>query len=141
MVADWLVRMTQIDTAALLGRHLEALEARDWEGFAATLHPDVVYDAPQTGERVTGAAAYLRFNQAFPGDWHLVVRRLVADTTGGAVWTDARIGDEAMTGIHFLTVTDGLVSRVDDFWPEPYDAPPGREHLVDSPVDSPVDGP
>ena len=38
-----------------------------------------------------------------------------------------------MSGIHFPTVTDGLVSRVDDLWPETYDAPPGREHLVDGP--------
>ncbi len=136
-MADWLVRMTEISVTALIRRHLETLEARDWEAFAATLHPDVVYDASQTGQRVTGAAAYLRFNQGFPGDWHLAIRRLVADATGGAVWTDARVGDQPMTGIHFLSVTDGLVSRVDDFWPEPYDAPPGREHLVDSPVASP----
>jgi len=118
-------------TAALLRRHLESLEARDWEGFEATLHPDVVYDARQTRERVTGRAAYLVFNQGFPGDWHLTVRRLVADETGGAVWTDARVGDEPMTGLHFFTVSDGLVSRVDDFWPEPYPPPPGRDHLVE----------
>jgi len=25
----------------------------------------------------------------------------------------------------------GLISRVVDYWPEPYDPPPGREHLVE----------
>lgn len=123
--------MTTSTTGDLLRRHLALLEARDWEGFAATLHPDVVYDVPQTGERVTGAAAYVAFNRGFPGDWHLTVRRVVADETGGAVWTDARVGGDAMTGLHFFTVTDGLVSRVDDFWPEPYEPPPGRAHLVE----------
>jgi len=26
---------------------------------------------------------------------------------------------------------DGLITRVTDFWPEPYEPPPGREHLVE----------
>ncbi|WP_432477236.1 nuclear transport factor 2 family protein [Nocardioides sp. GXQ0305] len=119
------------DHAELIQRHIEALEARDWEGFAATLHPDIVYEAHQTRERVTGREAYLAFNRGFPGDWHLTISRLVADQHGGAVRTDARVGDETMTGIHFFTVADGLVSHVDDFWPEPYEPPPGREHLVE----------
>jgi hypothetical protein len=25
----------------------------------------------------------------------------------------------------------GLIARVTDFWPEPYDPPSGREHLVE----------
>ncbi len=125
--------MTETATADLLRRHVETLEARDWDAFAATLHPDVVYEAHQTGERVAGRAAYLLFNQEFPGDWHLAIRRLVADETGGVVWTDALMGEEPMTGIHVLTVTDGLVSRVDDFWPAPYEPPPGREGLAARP--------
>ena len=48
-----------------------AAEARDWDRFGALLADDVVYEAPQTRERVRGRAAYLRFNaEGFPGDWH-----------------------------------------------------------------------
>ncbi|MGP3959181.1 hypothetical protein ACTWPT_24555 [Nonomuraea sp. 3N208] len=25
----------------------------------------------------------------------------------------------------------GLISRITDYWPEPYEPPPGREHLVE----------
>ena len=25
----------------------------------------------------------------------------------------------------------GLIARVADFWPEPYEPPPGRDHLVE----------
>jgi hypothetical protein len=31
----------------------------------------------------------------------------------------------------FFEFTDGLITGVTDFWPEPYEPPPGREHLVE----------
>jgi hypothetical protein len=40
---------------------------------------------------------------------------------------DGRTGD-AMALFEF---TDGLITRVTDFWPEPYEPPPGRGHLVE----------
>ena len=120
------------DTAEIIRRYWDCADRRDWEGFGATLSPDVVYEVPQTRERVTGRDAYLQFNRDYPGDWRVVVRRIVADVTGGVAWTDFTVGHDATTGIHFFTVDDaGLVSRVDDFWPEPYDPPSGRDHLVE----------
>lgn len=118
-------------TEALLRRYWETCEARDWDGFGALLAPDVVYVVHQTRERVTGREAYVRFNREFPGEWHVTVVRVVADASGGAVWTRFDVGEESMTGLHFLTLADGLVSRVDDFWPEPYEPPAGRAHLVE----------
>ena len=32
----------------LVERFIASLEARDWEGWAALLHPDVVYEIPQS---------------------------------------------------------------------------------------------
>ena len=115
----------------LIRRYWATCDGRDWEGFAATLAPDVVYEAHQTRERVVGREAYVRFNAEFPGDWSLSVRRVVADASGGVAWTDFHVGDEVMTGLHFFTVADGLIRHVDDFWPEPYEPPPGRAHLVE----------
>ncbi|HEX6151344.1 nuclear transport factor 2 family protein [Nocardioides sp.] len=110
----------------------DTAERRDWDGFAATLSPDVVYDLPQTRERVIGRDRYLTFNREYPGDWHVAIRRVVTDDAGGVAWTDVRVGDEHVNAIHFFTFDDaGLITRVDDFWPEPYDPPPGREHLVE----------
>ena len=31
----------------------------------------------------------------------------------------------------FFEITGGLIVRVTDFWPEPYEPPPGREHLTE----------
>jgi hypothetical protein len=40
----------------------------------------------------------------------------------------------------FFEFTDGLITRVTDFWPEPYEPPPGREHLVERWLPEPADG-
>ena len=48
-------------------RFIASLEARDWEAWAALLHPDVVYEIPQSRERIRGRDRYLRFNQEYPG--------------------------------------------------------------------------
>jgi hypothetical protein len=109
-----------------------ALEARDWAAFGALLAPGVVYDLPQTRERVRGRDAYLRFNVEYPGDWHARVVRVVGAGRQVATWVRVSVGDDAQDALTFLTVDDdGLVSTVTDFWPEPYDPPPGREHLVE----------
>ena len=46
---------------------------------------------------------------------------------GSSGFLDGR-ADDAMA---FFEFADGLITRVTDFWPEPYEPPPGREHLVE----------
>lgn len=107
-------------------RYWQCAEERDWQGFAGVLSPDVVYDLPQTRERVTGREAYVAFNVAYPGEWHVSVRRVVADERGAVSWLDVTVGEETATCISFFTFDGrGLVATVDDFWPEPYE-PPAR---------------
>ena len=64
-------------------RFIASLEARDWEAWAALLHPDVVYEIPQSRERIRGRDRYLRFNQEYPGDWHLRPKVMIADERHG----------------------------------------------------------
>lgn len=44
---------------------------------------------------------------------------------------DWRVGDESAQGIVFFEFSDGVITKVTDFWPEPYEPPAGREHLVE----------
>ncbi|MBM6400416.1 nuclear transport factor 2 family protein [Phycicoccus sonneratiae] len=116
--------------AETVRRYWAAAEARDWKAFAATLSPDVVYRCPQTREVVRGREAYLRFNREFPGDWHLVVDRVLVDDGGAMSRTTFTVGGETMTGLCLFTMdADGLVAGVEDWWPEPYERPAERAHL------------
>jgi hypothetical protein len=123
--------MTPTDTSALVHRFLQSLEARDWKGFAAVLDPDVTYELPQSHERIRGRDIYVRFNAEFPGDWHLAPRLVIADDDNGVAWFDWTVGDETGDGIAFFHFDGDRITKITDFWPDPYDPPPGREHLVE----------
>ncbi|HKH06385.1 MAG TPA: nuclear transport factor 2 family protein [Acidimicrobiales bacterium] len=112
---------------------VERLERRDWDGFSALLHPDVVYEVPQTRERIRGRDTYVRFNIEYPGDWHLAPEIVLADEGGrdASVLFRWELDGDSMQGIVYLEVDDGVVTKVTDLWPEPYEPPPGREHLVE----------
>ena len=116
----------------LINRFIETLEARDWEEWASLLHPEVVYELPQTRERIRGRDRYLQFNQEYPGDWHLHLKVSIADNGDGVAWFLWEVdGSEPGDGMAFFTFSDGLITSVTDFWPEPYEPPSGREHLVE----------
>jgi ketosteroid isomerase-like protein len=110
-----------------------ATEARDWESLESLLSADLVYEMEQTRERVRGRDAFLRFFREFPGDWHLTVRRVIADAEGSGVSVlDFVVGAESMTGITFFTFdADGQITRLEDVWPEPYERPESRAHLTE----------
>jgi ketosteroid isomerase-like protein len=112
--------------------YIDALERRDWAAFKALLDESVVYEMPQSRERITGRDRFLQFNQEYPGDWHLSTRRVVADGRFASLWIDARVGDDPQSAIAWLELSaDGLISRVTDYWPEPYEPLAGRAHLVE----------
>ena len=110
---------------------MRSMEARDWTTLARVMAADVVYELPQSRERIRGRDRYVQFNQEFPGDWHLEPRVVLADEHHGCALFDWRLGEEESQGIVFFEFADGLIVKVTDFWPEPYEPPTGREHLVE----------
>jgi len=112
--------------------YIESLERRDWPHVTSLLADDVVYEMPQSRERISGQARYLQFNIEYPGDWHLAVGRVVADGRQATLWVDARVGDDLEVACVWLELSqDGRIKRITDFWPEPFKPLPGREHLVE----------
>ena len=124
-----------MSTRDLAERFVASLEARDWDGWVATMQPDVVYEVPQSRERIRGRDRYLQFNREFPGDWHLSPAVTVADDDHAVVVFRWRVGDaeeqEEQEAIVVFGFRDGLIATVTDFWPDPYEPPPGREHLTE----------
>ena len=121
------------DARQTVAAYWAAAEARDWAGFGALVADDVVYEAPQTRERVRGRAAYLRFNaEGFPGDWHLQVQRIIAGDGQAASWVEFSDAGERYPGICFFDLdSDGRITRITDFWPAPAELPASRAHLAD----------
>ncbi|MGW0629699.1 nuclear transport factor 2 family protein [Streptomyces sp. NPDC002758] len=120
------------DLRKTVERFWTTAEARDWDAFADTLAEDAVYMLPQTRERIRGRERYVRFNREYPGDWHVRVERIVAEPDQVVTWLHVTVGAEEMDAVSFFTGDeDGRIASVTDFWPEPYEAPAGREHLAE----------
>jgi len=120
------------ENRSLVTTFIETLDNRDWEAWSALLDPDMVYEIPQTRERIRGRDRYLRFNREYPGDWHVRIRVVIADEENGVAWFVWEVdGEEPVDAMAFFTFSGGLIISVTDFWPEHYQPPPGREHLVE----------
>ena len=117
---------------ALVSAYWSAAEARDWEAFGRLPTDDVVYEAPMSHERVSGKAAYLRFNaEGFTGDWHLTVQRIAADEGTATSWIQMTDAGETYPGLTFFDIADGLIARITDFWPQAYEPSASRAHLTE----------
>jgi ketosteroid isomerase-like protein len=122
-----------ISGQAIVSAFWTAADGRDWATFAELLADDVVYEAPQSHERVTGKEAYLRFNiEGFPTDWHVTIVRVVADELGGAAsWIEITDEDGTHPGLSFFEIRDERIVTITDFWPQEYEPLAGRARLTE----------
>lgn len=113
-------------------RFYQRMEARDWEALGPLLADDVVYEMPQTRERIVGRQRYLDWNIGYPGDWHLKVHSVVdSGELEVAVRIAATADGEDLDNVAFITFDEqGLVTLIVDFWPQAYEPPPGRPAFV-----------
>ena len=122
------------DAHQVVTEYWAAANARDWDAFGDLLSEEVVYEGPQTRERVRGRANYVRFNvEGFPGDWYLTVIRIVGDGLHASSWIEFKNVDGSIQpGLCFFDLQeDGTIVRITDFWPDPYELPAQRAHLVE----------
>ncbi len=121
------------DAHEVVAAYWAAAEARDWTAFGALLADDVIYRGPQTREQVRGRDPYIRFNvEGFPYDWHLTVHRIVGEGQRAASWVEFTGPDGTQPGLCFFDLADdGKIALITDFWPDPYELPASRAHLVE----------
>lgn len=125
--------MPGTDALAVVQEFWRLMATNDFTAVGAVLAPEFVLEWPQSRERIRGAANFARMNAEYPakGPWRFMVSRAVAN--GSEVVTDVSVTDGDVLGraISFFTVERGLITRIVEFWPEPYPAPATRAHLVE----------
>ncbi|HEY7176240.1 MAG TPA: nuclear transport factor 2 family protein [Micromonosporaceae bacterium] len=120
------------NTRRVVREYVDSLEQRDWSRVSGLVDDHIVYEMPQSRERIRGKARFLQFNQEYPGDWHLRIRYVVADGHHAAALIDARVGDEHQDACAWFAMSDaGLINAITDYWPEPYEPHAERAHLVE----------
>lgn len=114
---------------ALATRFWASANAADWDAFAALLSPALVYEVPQTRERVCGRADMVEFFRTWPGEWQVELLQVIADERSVVTVFDFVTPTERMRGITFFAVEAGLITKLTDYWPEDYE-PPARATAV-----------
>lgn len=125
--------MTQPTPAESIVREFWRLMAsNDFRAVKAVLAEGFVVDWPQSKERIVGAENFARMNAEYPahGPWRFAINRLVA--SGDQVVTQVSVTDgvQAAQPVSFFTVRDGKIAALLEYWPEAFEAPENRRHLV-----------
>ncbi|MCY4756344.1 nuclear transport factor 2 family protein [Pelomonas aquatica] len=113
-----------LSTRDLVLRHWQLANAHDWVAFARLLHPALVYEAPQSRERIRGALGYVDYYATWPQPWRVEVQKCIADDAGAMTRIDFVSSAPTMTGLTIFDIQDGLIARVTDYWPDPYEPGP-----------------
>lgn len=124
-----------MDAATLLTRFAEVIDAHDWEGLRALLHPDFTCRLVHTGETFD-RDQWVRLNADYPGFQRLLLEDLVAHDDRGVlrakVIGTSDAGDDLVFAVaSFATLRDGLLVELTEVWADvDQPAPPGTRPLA-----------
>ena len=125
--------MSNRSAAEIVREFWRLMATNDFHTVAGVLAPGFVLEWPQSRERIRGPERFARMNADYPaqGRWSFTVNRLVGNQSEAV--SDVTVTDGVTTAraISFFNVTDGKITRLVEFWPEPYEPPPNRAHLVE----------
>jgi hypothetical protein len=110
------------------------MASNDFQAVGAVLASDFVLEWPQSKERIRGAERFAQMNREYPahGPWRFTVNRLVGSEFEAVSDVEVTDGVQVARAISFFTVVQGKVSRLVEFWPEPYVPAANRAHLVEA---------
>ncbi|GGP24317.1 polyketide cyclase [Silvimonas amylolytica] len=122
------------DSEALVREFWRLMQTNDFEAVGAVLADEFVAEWPQSNERIRGRANFAGLNREYPahGLWRFELNRMVAGAD--QVVTDVSITDgvQKARAISFFTFTGQRISKLVEYWPEPYEAPENRAHWVEA---------
>jgi len=126
--------MSSPTATEVVAEYWRLMATNDFHSVAAVLAPEFVLEWPQSKERIRGADRFARMNQEYPahGRWQFTVNRLVGGESDAVSDVTVTDGVQIARVVSFFTVEDGKVTRLVEFWPEPFAAPSNRAHLVEA---------
>jgi ketosteroid isomerase-like protein len=122
-----------LSSEAVVHEFWRLMATNDFHSVKAVLAPQFVLEWPQSKERIRGGENFARMNAEYPtsGRREFRINRLVA--SGNTVVTQVSVTDGAQSAepISFFTVSEGKVTHLLEYWPEPFAAPENRSHLTE----------
>jgi ketosteroid isomerase-like protein len=109
------------------------MATNDFHSVKAVLAPEFVLEWPQSNERIRGAENFARMNTEYPatGRWQFRLNRLVASAAEVVTQVSVTDGTQSAEPVSFFSVAGGKITRLVEYWPEPYAPPRNRRHLTE----------
>lgn len=121
------------NAANLVQEFFRRMNTNDFNLAGEMLGDDYVLEWPQSKERIRGRDNFVTLNKEYPahGAWRFKINRIVGTATEAVSDVSITDGIQQARAITFSTVQDGKITRQVEFWPENYEAPENRKHLVE----------
>jgi hypothetical protein len=109
------------------------MSTNDFRCVVAVLSPGFVLEWPQSKELIRGAERFAQMNAEYPshGAWSFSINRLIGSESEAVSDVTVTDGVQTARAISFFTIQAGKIVRLVEYWPEPYEPPPSRAHLVE----------
>lgn len=122
-----------MDATRVAERFWSLMSTNDFGRLAEVLDEAVVVDWPLTRERIHGSANFIRVQQEYPaeGPWRFTVHRLFGEETRAVSDVSVTDGVAGARVISFFEVGNDRITAMIEYWPDEYEPPAGREHLVE----------
>jgi len=106
----------------------QLMASNDFRSVGAVLAEEFVLEWPQSNERIRGKEHFALMNAEYPsnGRWSFAVNRLVGSEFEAVSEVSITDGVQNATAVSFFTVVNGKITRLVEYWPEPYAAPANR---------------
>lgn len=109
----------------------EVMGSSRFDELAPLISDRFVCEWPHSGERIVGRENFIEIQRIYPGTGSIAIERLVDDGAGQVVTQCQVEWDGAVVfAVSFFTMSGGKISHLLEWWPEPYEPPAWRAHLV-----------
>jgi ketosteroid isomerase-like protein len=109
------------------------MNTNDFRSAGQLFSDDYVLEWPQSKERIRGRDHFAAINEEYPayGRWMFTVNRIVGNESEAVSDVSITDGTQAARAITFTTIREGKIVKQIEYWPENYEAPENRKHLVE----------
>ena len=124
---------TPSQAAAVAHEFWLLMGSNEFDQVSRVLANEFMLDWPQSNERIRGPERFAQMNREYPahGPWQFTVHRIVGNESEAVSDVSVTDGVIAARAISFFTVANGKITRMIEYWPEPYQPPANRGDLTE----------
>jgi len=109
------------------------MQTNDFRSVGEVLSNDFILEWPQSKERIRGRDNFAAMNEQYPanGRWEFQINRIIAVDNEAVSDVSVTDGVQVARVISFFQISNNLIQKMVEFWPDPFAPLENRKHLVE----------